>query len=338
MKRSSLAAGGGILALGLASFLLPRDGVRFEPAEGLKLTKTFEGHLEFELDEMTMLMNGEEQDAPMDEMPAGFADYTIIVTDTFKSVSDGRPTDLSRSFIEVSGSAESSEGDSEEGSMEDIEGTTVRFAWDDEEGAYEVTFEEGDGEEEALALLTPDMDYRALLPRGDVSVDDEWQVSGNDILRILIPGIDIRAAAESGVEIDGEEIPEAVVDLLDDFLGGITATCTYKGASEDDGTEVSEIALSVEIASSVDIDPSAFGEDMDMGGGEMEITVGLNMELEGTLLWNQAAGHFHSFLLEGEGAFEFEMLMSIPDFDMEMETAAAASILIEQASRAEAAE
>ena len=33
----------------------------------------------------------------------------------------------------------------------------------------------------ALSLLNPDMDYRPLLPRGDVKEGDEWEVGGNDI-------------------------------------------------------------------------------------------------------------------------------------------------------------
>jgi hypothetical protein len=338
MKRTSYAAAGGLLALGLASFLLPRDGVAFGPAEGLKLTKTFEGHLEFEIDEMRMLMNGEEQDSPMDENPAGTADYTIIVNDHFQAVADGRPTNLLRSFVEISGSSESSDGDSEEGSMEELEGSTVRFAWDDDAGHYAVTFEEGDGEKDALAFLSPDMDYRVLLPQGEVAVDDEWLVPSAEILRVMLPGSDLRAAAEAGAEVAGEAIPEAAIALMDQFISGITATCTYKGLSEVDGVEVSEIALVVEISSTVDVDPTAFSDDMDMGSGDMEVTVGLTMELEGTLLWNQKAGHFHSFLLEGDGALEMHMLMSIPDFDMEMETDVAASIVIEQVASAEAAE
>jgi hypothetical protein len=338
MKRTSFAAAGGILALGLASFLVPRDGVNFAPAEGLKLTKTFEGHMEFELDSIRMIVNGEEQDTPMDEMPTGSADYTIVVRDHFKSLANGRPTDLLRSIVEISASTESSDGDSNEGSMDDLEGDVVRFVWDEDAGAYTVTREEGEGEEEALALLTPDMDYRALLPRGDVAVDQEWTVSGPEVMRVLIPGIDLKAAAESGIEIDGEKIPEAAVRLMDTFFSGITATCTYKGLSKVDTVDVAEIAVKIEIQSSVDVDPSEFGENMDMGGGNMEVVVSVTMSLEGTLLWNPRAGHFHSFVLEGDGSVEAHMTMSIPDFDMEMENEMAASITIEQKSHAEAAE
>ena len=338
MKRIHHVAVGGTLVLGLASFLLPFDAVAFAPKEGAKLTKTFEGHAEFALDSMRMLMNGEEQDGMMDEEPAGEANYTIIVTDTFKSMSDGRPTDLLRSIIEISGSAESSDGDSTEGSMDDLEGAVVRFAWDDDAGAYEVSYEEGDGEEEALALLTPDMDYRALLPRGDVSVDDEWEVSGAEVMRVLLPGIDIKAAAESGMEIDGESIPEAAIDLLDEFLSGVTATCTYKGTSESDGVEVAEIAVKITIETALDIDPTAFSEEAMDFGGDMEVTVNAQMELEGTLLWNMAGNHFHTFVLEGEGAFDVHTLTSIPDFDMEFEMEMSASIVLEQAASCEVAE
>ncbi|MEM7308550.1 MAG: hypothetical protein AAF682_17845 [Planctomycetota bacterium] len=339
MKRTSVAAAGGLMTLGLASFLLPRDGVSFGPGEGTKLTKTFEGSLEFALDDISVMVNGEEQDIPMDEEPSGTGTYSVVVTDHFKSMSGGRPTELLRSFVEFSGAMESSDGEfSEEGSLDEIEGSTIKFAWDEDEGAYEVTFEEGEGDDEVLAAMSPDMDFRVLLPRGDVSEGDEWDVDGDKLFNILIPGLDMKNAAESGMEIDGESIPQELLDAIDDFLSGVSATCTYKGTSEEDGAEVGEIAFNGEISGALDIDPSAMGEEMGDMGGEAEINLEVDMTMEGTLLWNMSAGHFHSFVLEGEGTIDMHMVMSIPDFDMEFENNASMSIGIEQSASAETAE
>lgn len=339
MKRTSLAAAGGVLALGLSSFLLPWDGVTFAPSAGTKLTKTFDGQVEFSLDSMRVLVNGEEQDVPMDEEPAGTGTYSIVVTDTFKALEEGRPTDLLRSFVEVSGTVESSDGDSSEGSLDDLEGKTVHFAWDADAGSYDVTYEGGEGEEEALSLLNPDMDYRPLLPRGEVKDGDEWEVGGNDILKILVPGTDLRNAAASGIEIDGKPIPQKVVELMDKFLEGSKATCKYAGTSEVEGVTLAEIPFKGKISGTSEIDPREFAaEEMDDFAGEALINLTINLDFEGTLLWDVKAGHFKSFVLEGNGGMDMHMTMNMPDFDMEVENDMSASLTIEQKATAEKAE
>lgn len=338
MKRTVLAAAGGLIALALASFLLPEDEVAFGPEAGTKLTKTFTGEIDFALDDYAMTMNGEEQDMPMDEEPAGTMAYSVIVNDHFESMEGRRPTKLLRSFVELFGSVETSEGDSEEGSWDELEGATVSFAWDEEEEDYEITFDEGDADDEVLNALTPDMDFRVLLPSDPVSEDDEWSIRGKDLMGVLLPGIDLKRAAEADVELDGDPIPEEFMELIDEFLSGVDASCTYKGSAEDEGTEVAEIEFKAEISGNLDIDPSMFGEDADALGSEMEIEIQIDMTLEGTLLWNAAGGHFHSFVLEGDGTLGAHMVTSIPDFDMEFEMEMLASVGIEQSATAELSE
>lgn len=336
MKRILPAAAGAALALGLVSYWLPPDGVGFSPAAATKLQKTFEGSLEFSVDSIRIMVNGEEQDNPMSgDDQNGTASWTVVITDTFEAVEDGRPTELLRRFVEVSGSAEGGDGTSEQGSFDELEGKTVRFAWNDDEGVYDVSYEEGEGDDDALKVLIPDMDYRSLLPRGDVSKGDEWKVGGDDFLRVLLPGIDVRQAAESGVEIEGETIPEAFVELLDEFLKGVSVTCAYRGTSTADGVEVGEIAIKGEITGTTTIDPREFSRDEMDFDGEMEFEVAIKLPLSGMLLWDLAGGHFHSFELDGEGTVEMHMTMSIPDFGMEFDTEIEASVVLEQRASAE---
>jgi len=338
MKRTFLAAAGGLLALGLTSFLIPRDGVTFAPSVGTKLTKNFSGQVELSLDSMRMLMNGEEQDMQMDEEPGGTGSYTLVVTDHFKALEQGRPTDLTRSFVEVSGSAESNDGDSSQGSLDELEGETVHFVWDADAGAYDVTYEDGEGEEDVLNVLVPDMDFRPLLPRGEVSDGDEWEIGGNDILKVLLPGADVRNAAASGVEIGGDPIPEKALELLDKFLESSKATCTYVGTTETDGVSLAEIGVKGKVGGTTEFDPSEFGEEGMDFNAEMLVNLTINLDFEGTLLWNVKGGHFQSFTMEGQGGLDVHMTAHIAEMDMDWENEMSASMTIEQKATAEPAE
>lgn len=334
MKRTTLAAAGGVLALGLTSFLVPRDAVSFAPGAGTKLTKTFEGQAEFSLDSMRMLVNGEEQDLNMDQEPAGTGTYSLVVEDSFKALEDGRPTDLTRAFVEVSGSAESNDGDSNQGSLDELEGETVHFVWDKEASTYDVSFEDGEGEEDVLNVLVPDMDYRPMLPRGDVSDGDEWEIGGNDILKVLLPGADIRNAAASGVEVGGEAIPAKALELLDKFLEGSKATCTYKGTSEVDGATLAEIGIKGKIAGTSEFDPTEFSDDEMDFNADMTVNLTINLDFEGTLMWDVKGGHFKTFALEGQGGMDVHMKANITEMDMEWENDMSASVTLEQKASA----
>ena len=333
MKPLHLAAVGGVLVLPLASALLPEDEVKFGPAAGTVVTKSFQGNIEATLDEARMIGNGEEQDRGLEGDEGAVLAYSVQVKDHFEAMDGAKPTTLLRTFTEFFGSAESSDGDAEEGSWEEIEDATIKFAWDEEEGDYEITFEDGDGDEDALQALDPDMDYRVLLPEGAVSEGDEWEVAGTEIGSILFPGIDLRRAADADMELDGEEIPEELIEALENFLDSFEVTCTYKG-----GDEAAEIAVAATVTDAIDIDPSMLGDDMEEMGGEMELSVEISAEFEGTLLWDLASGHFQSMEMTGEGTLGVQMLMSIPDFDMEFENEFLASFVMEQTASCEKAE
>ncbi|MCZ6598559.1 MAG: hypothetical protein O7B99_13030 [Planctomycetota bacterium] len=328
LRRLALLAA---VSLPLASFLLPADEVEFRPSEGTKVSRSIDITIDVVIDEAVTYMNGEEQDIGLTGEEGATLTLSIAVTDEFAAMDDGRPTDLLRTFDEISGSVEAQPDDVyKEGSLDDVEGSTVRFKWDEEEGEYIVTFEDGGGDEEILDVLAIDMDYQALLPDGAVSEDDEWEVAGRDVFSILIPGIDIGNLDEARMR--GEEIPAEILDALDEFLSGVSLTCTYQGTSISDDVEVGEIAISGEISGAIDIDPSAFDDSGNLDDGEVSITMA--MDVEGTLLWNLAGGHFHSFELKGDGTIDAEVLIVIPGFDMEFEMIVSVSISLEQTASA----
>ena len=61
----------------------------FSPTAGSSLTKTFSNSVEFALDDMSMMMNGEEN--PMMPQIEMAMESIVGVTDTYGAVADGKP-------------------------------------------------------------------------------------------------------------------------------------------------------------------------------------------------------------------------------------------------------
>jgi len=323
-------------ALALLAFDAPADRITFHPEEGLALTKTFTTEAEFALEDLVIMMNGEEVDPAM--MGADFdlseaqgtAEIEIVVTDEYVSMGDGRPNVLLRSYDVMNASFEDGTGDSDEDSMEEVEGKSVRFTWDEDEQAYARAVE-GDDEmdEDNLSGLAEDMDMRVLLPDGAVEAGDSWTIGSTEAATLLMPGMDIAGALDASDEFMDEApagFMDSIEDMLDEEMGQIT--CTYEGIRELEGVEVGVISLAAEIDESFDLSDLiaeiAESEGADMGV-EMTIEIGMAVELEGELLWDMAAGHARSMSFETEATLEFFGEMIIEDFGMDMGAEAEAS-------------
>src|SRR5260221_2385479 len=76
----------------------PVAKLRFAPAAGTKLTRTFENKTEFSLDDLSLKMNG--QDSPMKpeiEMTMN-QNLKVVVNDEFVKLREGAPKVLRRKF------------------------------------------------------------------------------------------------------------------------------------------------------------------------------------------------------------------------------------------------
>lgn len=320
----------------LVAFAMPADKVSFHPEEGLSLTKSIQSNTQMALDDMTMTMNG--QPMPMDlEMEMDMSmNMSVEVTDEYVSTSDGRPAKLKRTFDALGSTGSFAiemammPGGGDERSIDatsELEGKTVVFTWNEEEGEYETSFAEDEGDEELLEGLEQDLDFLELLPSEEVAEGDTWNVDVKELTTILVPGGDLKLEPE---DMDDEmssfpgmdQFGANSADWFGDMLEG-EATCEYKGTREVDGVTVGVIALVVNISSTNDMSEmvgDAMGA-MPEDGPEVDVEymdIELEMEAEGLLYWNLAGGHAQSFELNGSVLVIMDMGMNMTMGDNEM--------------------
>ncbi|MCH2106989.1 MAG: hypothetical protein MK291_10140 [Planctomycetes bacterium] len=312
--------------------------IAFGVESGSTITKSFEFETEMTLDNFDMTMNG--QEPPM--MPG--MDMTVLTTinieveDTYSKVDGGRPTMLTRSFETLSGSSdvameldimgEVQSQDMSVASESVLEGEAVEFVWNEEEGAHEATLPDGSSlDEEDVEGLVEDMDFRSLLPDGEVDEGDEWEVPLESIHLILAPGGDTKLVPEEmegmGGLGSGSEMGSANDYFNEDVEGEFTAT--FAGMRKTDDGEVAVIKFSFELSNAVDLTDQTREamEDSDLPAevGEMEIEhvdIEVEYEGEGELTWNLEAGHFHTFEATGEFGMIMDQAMVINAMGQEM--------------------
>ncbi len=159
----------------------PAPEIAFHPEEGRSLTKTFGSQMSLDLDELSLIVDGQDMGAMMGDMTFGLeTDSTYVVTDEYASMGDGRPQKLHRTFDELSQQSEvnieiAAAGMAEtqgSASASELEGLSVVFTWNADDFEYDVAFADGDGDQALLEGLEEDMDMRGILPDGPVSEGD----------------------------------------------------------------------------------------------------------------------------------------------------------------------
>lgn len=314
---------------------LPGDRVAYEPAEGSTLAKTFTSNWEFELDDMSVVMDGTEIDPSMmggELMVSVVYDSEIKLLDTFGALEEGRLTKLERRFetlgSNMSFSAEVG-GESEDQEMpggSDLEGEAVVFTWNAEENDYDVAWAEGSsGDDELLEGLEQEADLRWMLPAGEVSVGESWDIETADLQHLIMPGGDMRILPE------GEEMDEDMMRFMENLAvdadeiyrqimaGKMTGTLT--AIREEGDSRLAEIALAVDIESSNDFASMAqeiieaaieeSGQDIPVEFSVDMADVELQYTAEGTLMWDLDAGVAHSLQLSGEVTIAVDAAFSV---------------------------
>ena len=327
-----------IVPAAICALAAPASEIAFSPAEGHSVTRSWITKSQFSLDDMEMSMNGNPMPMEMEMEMDMDMEMTFEVTDTFVAMMDGQPSVLRRSYdvLDSNGSfvmeaamlPDGGDDRTIEASSE-LEGKAVLFTWNDEDEEYEVVFDESEGDEELLEGLTENMDFRALLPAGDVAEEDTWEIDVKTLTEILAPGGDMGLVPELDEEemmgMSGmQDLSRGMNDMLGDLLEG-EATGTFKGFQDVDGTNVAAIGITVSIESSNDMTEKveeAMGElpiEAEVAIDYMDVEV--EIEGEGVLYWDVEAGHAHSYEMSGSMSFITDMGMSITmgDQDMEME-------------------
>lgn len=307
------------------------DKLAFQPQAGSSLTKAYTIGGEFSLDDISLIVDGQDIGGMIGQLEVSVkTDSKIEVTDAYRAVAGGRPTDLMRTFealastVHVDMTPAQAEMP-EMTSTSSLEGKSVVFHWNEEENQYDRSFHEHEGDDELLEGLEEDMDLRSFLPAGEVSDGDTWKVELTELQSLIAPGGNLRMMPENS-DMDEEamkrfeEIFDGFGDDFGDQLEG-ACTCTFKGTRDEEGVRVAEIAIEIEVSATLDLtEPlgKAIRAAIEEGGAEEMVDVSLdtadfNLDFEGkgTLLWNLGAGRMHSFQVDGEATMDIDLSVKV---------------------------
>jgi hypothetical protein len=279
------------------------DAPKFAVEEKSSLSKSFENHLKLESKDIKIFVEGHDEPIrPPGDIHVSIEDTTRIeVTDEYLEMSKGRPAKLRRTFdklqekevqtarSENNGNEDDQEGEHEKKQESALEGKTVLFTWNDDTSAFVASFPKDGGDPGLLEDLTEDMDFRSVLPKGKVADGESWDVDAKAFDAVLDPGGDLKL--EDKEKDADEDSDQRVGKEIRKHLTG-KAHATWKGVREEDGKKLGAIAVSADLSSEGDADSKS-----DVPG---KTHFKLEIELEGELLWDLAAGHFHSFQATGK--------------------------------------
>jgi hypothetical protein len=317
MKLSTILLGTAVLTPVLLAFRPPATRIRFAPAEGSSVTKTYEQKVRLALDNYSMEGLGGMQQPDMELTLT--SNQKVVVTDEYKKLRDGAPAELKRSFDEVGsdmamsmkmeagGQSQSTDSNVKAGS--ELNGKKVVFTWDAEKKEYTKAFDPTLDKEDLLKGLQEDMDLRAFLPAEEVKEGDEWEIDPKALAGILSPGGDLSFVPE-GDEADMAEMGAmgSIGSMSAEMAEQLTGTVKAKliALRDVEGAQMAVIKLEINVESKADMTETAQEQikkqDLPEAVSSIEIEhldVEWKLEAEGELTWNLAAGHFHTLEISG---------------------------------------
>jgi len=305
----------------------PATRVAFTVADGTSLTKSFEVKADLNLEDMTVSGAG----GMMPEMEMTMAvNYKITVSDDYQKVEGGAVRKLKRTYDDIASEVNTSMkmeimGQSRDQDMNvaaesELEGKSVVLTWDVEKKEFKKSFEPAGGEEELLEGLREDMDLRALLPDAEVKEGEEWQIDPKKLVDVLAPGGNLGLEPKEGGDASsgmGASGMENMAEMFGDDVEG-KASGKFTGMREVGGVQMAVVKVSIDIKAKTDM-TEKIKEQMSKQDLPPELTkmefdhmdIEYALQAEGELLWNVAAGHFHTLELSGTTTFKSDQAMSI---------------------------
>lgn len=280
--------GGAVL---LALVAAPAETLRFAPAEGSSLVKTFTSESQAEAAQIKITVDGQELPPEvLGEMRLAFQQkQKLVVTDRWVKTAGGRPLELDRTYDELvqtehnvskmPGMAE--EKVEEKVETSELEGATVRFSWNSTNEAYEAAFAGEERGEELLEELEEDLDFRGFLPSEAVEVGDTWDLEGRAFRAFLSPGGILHFREEGQEEEDDDG--GASKQFTENLEG--KGKATFENVREKDGRRLARIVIEAQLKSSAE----------DAG-----LDAQMELDVEGQILWDLDAKRIDSLELEGD--------------------------------------
>ena len=290
------------LAIGLgaaSTVLIPTADLGFQPAENHEVTRDYGIQIDFELGDLTVIADGQDMSEMVPGDFEGTGELRMQVQDKFVSSGGGRALELIRTFAEIEASMEAAGESQDMDGSDELEGKTVRFVWNEDEGAYDVDYHECEGDEATLDSISADMDLSVLLPGKAVEEGEVWTVPAEKIGSVLLFGGNLEddgSGDETAAMIQAELAPQ-----IEAMMADFEISCEYQGEREEDGVRVGVVALTLAGEGEIDLEPVILGV-LDAQEMPMEIDVSfesalleLSFEGKGEVLWSIEGGLLHAF-------------------------------------------
>jgi hypothetical protein len=323
----------------IANTTAPADKLAFGPAAGATLSRVWTIANEASLDDMQVSSNGNPVPLPGEMEMTQSMTNVIEVTDTIVEMRADAPKVLKRTFDKLSGDGSMSmtmpqmgDNSTEMSASSELEGKTVKFAWNEEEGQFDITYDGGEGDAELLEKLVEDMDLRDLLPGKEVAVGDTWAPEPNALRGLVAPGGSLAMKPKSeeggmGGFGPGMDRTGDLASMLNaDFEGKVSAE--YKGIRDVEGAKLGEILITFDVKTAMDLtdEVADMAQDMPEGMGSMEVErmdIEFSWKGEATILWDVASGHVANAEAHGDQTMRVDsgMKMSMGGQNMSIETA-----------------
>lgn len=276
------------------------DAVAYRALAERTLEKRFVQHSEMSLVDFKVTIDGpdgpQEPEIP-DQSYKIVDDETIEFSDLTIAAGEGRPERLKRSFTSIENSIkfESDQEGAEENTLKNesgLAGKSVLFTWNSEAEKFEVEWFEDKGDDALLEPMVEDADFRGWLPGKNVDDGDSWTIPAAEFHNLQEPSGPMGyhpADADEEAESNAEEArPEVKGELK----------ATYKGTRDEDGVKVGVIAIEGKLSTLTE-------RELKQGDGpSAQEATEFTTELEGELLWDLTAGHFHSLRCDGAQTLE----------------------------------
>lgn len=301
--------------------------IRFGPADGSSVTKTFANKATLTLDRFTLSGLGGTQSPDMEGTRT--TSQKLVVSDEYVKTKDGSPRILARTFDELGAEMASTMKQSMMGQSQtseqnmraksELEGKKVVFTWDADKNEYKKAFDPTTGKDDLLRGLQEDLDLRGFLPKDDVKEGDSWEFEPRHLMPVFMPGGDLSLVPENvdekSMKLGGDM--GSMLATIGNSLEG-TAKAKLVSVKDIDGVPCAAIRVQVKVHSKADMLEAtrkalASGDlPPEVKGIEFEKNdVKFTFEGEGELVWDLKAGHFRSLELSGQSTVQTEQTMSI---------------------------
>ena len=286
---------------------------------GTTLRYGYASQRDLKLEAVTVLIDGEEITEAHEGDYEESVETAYEVTNEVLEASQGRATELRRTFeslkrtssyyesAPVGYEAEDWEEELEEESP--LEGRSVVFEAHETGFAAALEDEPGDADE-LLAELEARVNFAWVLPDAEVDVGDSWALAPAFAERLLEPFGDLSFRSEEGGESHAGEFH----DSQPDFEGELRAT--LEAVRSEDETELAEIRIRIEVAQRADTTEDFLESEYD-GYAEEEVPEVSSAELtlalagEAILLWDVGSGRLRSVAAELDVEFTSDLALSI---------------------------